>query len=110
MVSTVRKYRIVSLAVVLAVSLSIPFMVYASPEKAREQQTKNQKRPLNSLMQQRSPRNIDSKTAVTYAPELFYPEETHDFGVTYRGNKLVHFFKFQNTGDAPLRIFKAKGT
>jgi hypothetical protein len=44
------------------------------------------------------------------APKIFFPEETHDFGLVARGDKLTYSFKVQNTGDAPLKLIKAKAS
>ncbi len=44
------------------------------------------------------------------APQIFFPETTHDFGTISRGDNVSHLFKVRNTGDAPLRLIKAKGS
>lgn len=48
--------------------------------------------------------NTLPKTAMTFS------EMTHDFGVIEEGDKVTHVFTFQNTGDEPLIINKAKGS
>ena len=38
------------------------------------------------------------------------PEPTHDFGEIMEGEKVVHNYKFKNTGSEPLIISNAKGS
>jgi hypothetical protein len=39
---------------------------------------------------------------------IFLPEKSYHFGAVPRGEKRTHNFVLRNTGDAPLRILKAK--
>lgn len=41
---------------------------------------------------------------------LSFDEETYDFGEVMEGEKVVHVYKFQNTGKEPLVISNAKGS
>jgi hypothetical protein len=40
------------------------------------------------------------------APEIFFPDSTHDFGQVAQSTTLTHVFKVQNKGEAPLKITK----
>lgn len=50
----------------------------------------------------------DDDTASAGTPTISFAEEVHDFGSVTRGAKLTYHFKVRNTGDAPLKIIKAK--
>ena len=41
-------------------------------------------------------------------PKIFFPETSHDFGSVAQGSKVSHTFVVRNTGDAPLKLIKAK--
>ena len=41
---------------------------------------------------------------------LVFEEDTHDFGEIMEGEKVVHIYKFKNTGKEPLVISNAKGS
>lgn len=43
-------------------------------------------------------------------PDIKFEEETHDFGRITQGEKVIHGFKFKNTGGANLIIVDAKGS
>ncbi|PIB33956.1 hypothetical protein BFP72_00160 [Reichenbachiella sp. 5M10] len=43
-------------------------------------------------------------------PVFAFAEESHDFGTINEGDKVIHVFEFENTGDAPLIISDAKGS
>jgi len=43
-------------------------------------------------------------------PKILFPETVHDFGNVSQQSKLSHVFKVRNTGTAPLKIIKAKGS
>jgi len=41
---------------------------------------------------------------------LVFAEDTYDFGEVMEGEKVVHVYKFENTGKEPLVISNAKGS
>lgn len=41
-------------------------------------------------------------------PKIFFPDTSHDFGPVAQGSKVSHTFVVRNTGDAPLKLIKAK--
>ncbi len=41
---------------------------------------------------------------------LVFEEDTYDFGEIMEGEKVVHIYKFKNTGKEPLVISNAKGS
>lgn len=43
-------------------------------------------------------------------PAITFEEATHDFGDIYRGDKVTHVFKFENTGNQPLIITNVQTT
>jgi len=43
-------------------------------------------------------------------PVITFEEEEHDFGTIQQGDKVVHDFKFKNTGEADLTITSARGS
>lgn len=43
-------------------------------------------------------------------PEMTFDETSFDFGTIKEGDVVSHEFSFTNTGDAPLKITKAKGS
>jgi hypothetical protein len=43
-------------------------------------------------------------------PVITFEEEEYDFGTIKQGNKVVHDFKFKNTGEADLLITSARGS
>ncbi|WP_284651237.1 DUF1573 domain-containing protein [Flavobacterium terrisoli] len=43
-------------------------------------------------------------------PEMAFENEEHDFGTIKQGDKVVHDFKFENTGEADLTITAARGS
>lgn len=43
-------------------------------------------------------------------PDIKFEEETHDFGRITQGEKVIHGFKFKNTGGANLIIVSASGS
>lgn len=53
---------------------------------------------------------VESRAEDNPAPRIFFPETVHDFGTIPRGGNVSHVFKVRNTGDAPLRLIKAKGS
>ena len=42
-------------------------------------------------------------------PRIFFPETVFDFGTIPEGSEVTHTFIVKNTGDAPLKLIKAKG-
>jgi len=52
---------------------------------------------------------VDKESAPA-APRVLLPETTFDFGRVSQDQKLTHKFKIKNTGDAPLKLIKAKGS
>ena len=43
-------------------------------------------------------------------PVITFEEDEYDFGTIKQGDKVVHDFKFKNTGEADLKIAFAKGS
>lgn len=43
-------------------------------------------------------------------PKMNFEESSHDFGKIDEGDRVKHTFQFTNTGDAPLKISKARGS
>ena len=43
-------------------------------------------------------------------PAFQFDQTEHDFGTINEGQKVIHVYKFKNTGDAPLIIQEAKGS
>ena len=41
-------------------------------------------------------------------PKIFFPDTSHDFGTVAQGSKVSYTFVVRNTGDAPLKLIKAK--
>ena len=56
--------------------------------------------------------NATTTTPVPAGPitTIEFEETTFDFGEVSEGEKVVHIYKFENTGSEPLIISKAKGT
>ena len=52
----------------------------------------------------------DESAPAGAVPEIFFPEPTHDFGTAPQGEKVSHEFVVKNTGTAPLKLIKAKGS
>jgi len=44
------------------------------------------------------------------APKINFPDTLHDFGVVAQSTSNSYTFRVQNTGDAPLKLIKAKGS
>ncbi len=44
----------------------------------------------------------------TEYPEITFEEAMFDFGTINEGDVVTHVFKFTNTGDAPLKVLKAR--
>jgi len=55
---------------------------------------------------------VDSAQAVdsSGSPTIFFPETIYDFGKVAQGEKVTHEYAVKNTGDAPLKLIKAKGS
>lgn len=52
--------------------------------------------------------NADKKEQVTNGPQVKFEEKSYNFGyIDEKGGPVTHFFKFTNTGDAPLVIISA---
>lgn len=47
---------------------------------------------------------------VVDGPAITFEEASHDFGDIYRGDKVKHVFKFENTGNQPLIITNVQTT
>jgi hypothetical protein len=43
-------------------------------------------------------------------PAMEFDATEHDFGTINEGDKVIHMYKFKNTGEAPLIIQEAKGS
>lgn len=54
--------------------------------------------------------DISSDSGDQGTPTIYFPKKEHDFGTVSQGSKVTHKFKVQNTGDAPLKLIKAKGS
>ena len=44
------------------------------------------------------------------SPKISFPETSYDFGKVPQGAKVSHTFIVQNTGKAPLKLIRAKGS
>ena len=44
------------------------------------------------------------------APQITFPVMSHNFGAVSQETKYKYEFNVRNTGDAPLEIYKAKGS
>ena len=47
-------------------------------------------------------------TDTSGTPKIFFPDTSHDFGSVAQGSKVSYTFVVRNTGDAPLKLIKAK--
>ena len=56
--------------------------------------------------------NTPAEPAAPVGPltSMSFDEDTYDFGEVMEGEKVVHVYKFQNTGKEPLVISNAKGS
>lgn len=70
--------------------------------KAAQEMTDNKQEMAETTENQSS-----DNTAAKY-PVLTFDENPHDFGTVANGSQLEHVFTFTNTGDAPLKVMKAK--
>ena len=52
--------------------------------------------------------NATADTVNGGTPKIFFPDTSHDFGSVNQGSKVSHTFVVRNTGDAPLKLIKAK--
>lgn len=43
-------------------------------------------------------------------PSIYFPEDTYDFGTISQKTQVSHTFIVKNTGSAPLKLIKAKGS
>jgi hypothetical protein len=43
-------------------------------------------------------------------PHMYFAEERHDFGQIEGDTLLTHVFKFENTGDDTLRIYRVRSS
>lgn len=41
-------------------------------------------------------------------PKIFFPDTSHDFGSVAQGSKVSYTFVVRNSGEAPLKLIKAK--
>jgi hypothetical protein len=48
--------------------------------------------------------NLDLEKEAPKVPVMMFEETQHDFGTIAAGRRIVHLFKFKNTGDTPLLI------
>lgn len=53
--------------------------------------------------------NHDANNESAYKPEITFEEKNFDFGIIKEGTKVIHAFKFKNTGKADLIIGDARG-
>ena len=44
------------------------------------------------------------------SPRIFFPDTLYDFGSVSQGTSVSHRFVVCNTGDAPLKLIRAKGS
>ncbi|GEM_PF-1325817 len=49
-------------------------------------------------------------TAQDGTPKIMFFEKSFDFGNVSQGEKVSHKFIIQNTGNAPLKLIRAKGS
>ena len=52
----------------------------------------------------------DKASEIVPGPAITFEESTHDFGDITQGEKVVHTFAFENSGDEPLIITNVKVT
>jgi hypothetical protein len=43
-------------------------------------------------------------------PSIYFPEDSYDFGTISQKTQVSHTFIVKNTGGAPLKLIKAKGS
>jgi len=101
-----RGYRLASILIVITMLCWI-FPSAHSMAKTPQKPQSGSERPLLKTSASDSTKTHDADLS---RPQLVYPTDTHDFGAVTRGSRLVHVFTFQNTGNAPLKIFNAKGS
>lgn len=99
-----------TLLVAVMVIFTISLLVFAPPLAAQEKPAgkTGAKDPAAKLKVSSSTgKKVDESGGV---PVIHFPEPLHDFGTIASGSKVSHHFKVVNTGDAPLRLIKAKGS
>jgi len=101
-----RRYRLALIPIAITVLCWI-FPIVNSMADTPQKSQSGSKIP---LMKMPATDTTNTKDTDQSRPQLVYPTDTHDFGSVTRGSRLIHVFTVQNTGNAPLKIFKAKGT
>ncbi|HER00670.1 MAG TPA: DUF1573 domain-containing protein [candidate division Zixibacteria bacterium] len=51
-----------------------------------------------------------SASGSSQGPSIYFPEESYDFGTISQKTQVSHTFIVKNTGSAPLKLIKAKGS
>ena len=109
-----KKKLIIPLILVVAPTITISaWFIFSGPEEQISTPTEiaQEDRVSPDRAEEQTPPGDANDGAVTDsgAPQISLPENLFDFGNVPRGAKLTHNFKIRNTGDAPLKIIKAKG-
>lgn len=91
----------------LAAVAMIAFTACKDEGKASKEMTDNNNQEMAESAGDQSSDNTADKKSEKY-PVLTFDENPHDFGTVENGSQLEHVFTFTNTGDAPLKVMKAK--
>ncbi len=109
-----KKKLIIPLMLIVALTMTISaWFIFSGPEEQipapTEIEQEDHLSPDRAEEQTPPGEANDGAVAASGAPQISLPENLFDFGKVTRGAKLTHNFKVRNTGDAPLKIIKAKG-
>jgi hypothetical protein len=98
--------KIVILVIVLAVGAAAIYLVAANGGK---KVTPPATTTTNTEETVASPSGDQPKPEVTGPqPKIEFEETVYDWGQVYQDAKVIHIFKFKNTGEADLTIDKVK--
>ena len=98
MITAVATVAVIVIAVVIWMGLR-PSIVTSSAESS-----------VSSQVIESASDNSQSSNSVIGRASIHFPEPSFDFGTISQGDKATHTFVVQNTGDAPLKLIKAKGS
>ena len=82
----------------------------AAKEAARESLATTQTTNTNPAAPQATATPTPPPAPVGPLTSIAFEEDTYDFGEVMEGEKVVHVYKFKNTGNEPLVISNAKGS
>ena len=86
-------------------------MTFACKNDTSGQDEARESLATTSTTAQTQPANTPAETIpVGPLTSIVYPTTEFDFGEIEEGEKVVHIFKFKNTGNEPLVISKAQGS